>query len=140
MLKFLRYIDDGLSIEKLCNNLATYHYSASKEVRIIHAEKTERFFNITNQNAKLIGMKINAAKTQMLCVNVAKNSVNNSYINIGEGLQITGGEELKMLGFVFGRHPNAGNHVKHIQKKYYAKCWTLRHLQKIGADEEMLTK
>ena len=139
-LWFLRYIDDGLSGGKLCNGLATTHILSSKEVRMIHAGKTETFLKMTQYNARLIGMKINAVKTQMICLNVAKHSVINSFINVDSTTQIKGGEALKMLGFMFGRRPNAESHVTLTQKKYYSKIWTVRHLLKLGASPDMLVR
>ena len=56
----------------------------------------------------------------MICITVAKTSLINSFINLPDGSQITGSEELKMLGFVFGRRPNAQAHVQHIKKKFYS--------------------
>ena len=76
----LKYIDDGLNGERLSNINAICHVTQRKEIRYVHAKKSERFLKLTMQNAKNIGMKINSGKTRMLCVNVARNSNMNSYI------------------------------------------------------------
>ena len=137
---FLKYIDDGLNGEKLCNEAATSHFTTRREIKIIHAKRSEEFFKITEQNAKMIGMRLNAMKTKMLCINVAKNSNIKSYININEHDQITSTETLKMLGFVFDARPNAAAHVSHIRRKFYAKAWVIRHMKSAGTDEGKLVK
>ena len=125
-LWFSKYIDDGLAGEKLPLIAASSHITSGKEAKIIHASQSEKFFKSTLQNAQLIGMKINASKTQMLCVNVSRHSNVNTYINLNEYDQKARGEELKMLGFTFGRSPNADAHVRSLCRKSYAKMWTQR--------------
>ena len=39
-----------------------------------------------------------------------------------------------MLGFVFGRRPNAAAHVNYIRKKFFGKLWIIRHLIKAGIE------
>ena len=131
----LKYIDDGLSDEIICNINAVCHITQAKEEKFLHARKSEHYLRITMQNSQKIGMKINAAKTKMICVTVAKNSLVNSFINLPDKTQITGSETLKMLGFVFGRRPNAQAHVQHISVKFYSKLWILRHMLKANVTQ-----
>ena len=67
----LKYIDDGLSCEVLCNAAAISHYTQKKETKMIHAPRAEEYFRLTKQNAEGIGMKINSLKTKLLCITVA---------------------------------------------------------------------
>ena len=69
-----------------------------------------------------------------------KNSLINSYINQTDGTQTYGQDELKMLGYVFSRHPNAAALVEHIKKKFFARLWILRHLARSGASKNDLAK
>ena len=119
-----KYIDDGLFGEQVCNLNAACHITQSKVQKFLHARKSEEYLKLTAQNASKIGMQINAAKTKMICITVAKNSMVNSFINLPDNSQISGSETLKMLGFVFGRRPN----VAHIKKKFHSKLWILGHL------------
>lgn len=80
---------------------------------MLHASDTQKFFRTTYANAKRLGMRINTKKTQMMCMNVAKHSIINPYINTQNGQQIEGQDRIKMLGFVFGRRPNASEQLKH---------------------------
>ena len=47
---------------------------------------------------------------------------------------------MKMLGFVFGRRPNAEANTAYIRKKFYGKQWILRHLKKAGVDQKRLVE
>ena len=53
---------------------------------------------------------------------------------------IYGDETMKMLGFVFGRRPNANAHIEYIRRKFYKKLWVLRHIKKATKNEELLVK
>ena len=136
----LKYIDNGLGGEVVCNVNAPSHITHKKEVKLAHAAKSEQFLKLTAQNAARIGMKINISKTKLLCITVAKNSMVNTYINASKKEIISGSETLKMLGFVFGRRPNAQAHVTYIKKKFYGKLWILRNLMKANTAPEDLSK
>ena len=87
----------------------------------------------------MIGMKINAEKTRMLCVNVSTSSSINTYINI-DGKKIYGSDEMTMLGFKFRSRPNVDAHVKFIKKRFYSKVWILRHFKRAGTDPDDILK
>ena len=96
----LKYIDDGITGEVICNNNAVCHITEKKQEKYLHAQKSEKYLKTTSKNASLIGMKINAKKTRMICITVAKNSLINSYINLPDRTQINGSDTLRMLGFI----------------------------------------
>ena len=139
-LWFLKYIDDGLAGEKLPLSAASTHITHNKEKKMIHASKSEDFLKKTIQNAGKIGMKINAKKTKLLCINVTRNAHTNTFIKTNEFDQIEGAETLKLLGFTFGRRPDAAAHVEYITRKTYGKRWIIRHLQASGINEDKLVK
>ena len=139
-LWFLKFIDDGLAGEKLPISAASTHITQHKEIKMIHAAGSELFFKKTLQNAQRIGMQINSSKTKILCINVAKNSHLNSYINLNDFDQARGDDEMKMLGFMFGRRPNAEANTAYIRKKLYGKQWIIRHLKKAGISQSKLVE
>ena len=89
---------------------------------------------------KRIGMVINAQKTKLMCMSVARNSEINSYINIEGGRRIYGEETPKILGFVFGKRPTAEAHINHICKRFYSKVWVIRHMMRANTRKTMLTE
>ena len=82
-------------------------------------------------------MKVNASKTQLLCIHSNANSVITSYIRDGN-MEINSSDSLKILGFHFGTDPNAVLHVTKTIDKMYSKLWTLRFLKKAGMKRENL--
>ena len=115
------------------------HITTHRETRSIHAVQNEELFNIIRTNADEIGMIVNPKKTQLLCVSSTVNYEANSYINIGQD-RITGAEEMKILGFVFGTKPDLWPHIEHIRKKVSCRAWAIRHLKRAGIEKEKLTK
>lgn len=109
-LWFKKYIDDGLAGEVVGNLNAVSHITAKKEKKYVHAAKSQNFMKLTMQNPAKIGMRINTEKTKMMCVNVAKNSIVNTYIKI-DGKTIEGGDEIQILGYKIGRELHAEKQV-----------------------------
>ena len=75
------YIDDYNAIEKLRITGAEAHISTKKtEVKIL-ARKTEHLFNTVTELATETGMRVNAKKTQLLCIHANKGSNINNRAN-----------------------------------------------------------
>ena len=85
-------------------------------------------------------MHVNDSKTQLLCISGNLDNRINSYIRIDGSTEIMGGSEMKLLGFWFGRRPNADIHVEKICSKFRSRLWALRHLQRAGMGEDDLKK
>ena len=67
-LALMKYIDDFNIIEKACAARATVRLSTQKEIRLIHAHKSEAMFQHIQSEAAAVGMKVNQNKTQLLCI------------------------------------------------------------------------
>ena len=83
-------------------------------------------------------MRINAAKTQLLCLSQAINYNVNSFIKV-DGKEVESGDCLKILGFRLGRRGDMTEQVKALKKGFAAGVWTLRHLKKMKIEPERLT-
>ena len=68
----------------------------------------------------------------MLCINPNPYSDMSSYIITPSDEMIKSSESLKILGFTFGKEPNAKLHVTKLIEKFHAKLWTLRFLKGSG--------
>ena len=82
---------------------------------------------------------MNGQKTQMVCVTAAINAEVRSFIYI-EGKRIDSGDELKLLGYNFGRRPRPDIHVREIRRKFGARSWILRILKHASIPEQSLTQ
>ena len=84
-------------------------------------------------------MKMNDAKTQLLCVSTAINYQVRASIDMAGGTLVSG-DTLKVVGFTFGRRPGAGEHVVALRKKYGARAYIIRHLKKINTPADLLVR
>ena len=84
-------------------------------------------------------MRVNPAKTQIVCVSAASAAEVQSYIWI-DGKKVKSQEELKVLGFHFGRRPNIHTHLKKLLMKFRRRAWILRNLKKAKVSREDLVR
>ena len=113
--------------------------SQNKPVIKIHATKSEELLKTVTVRAESVGMRVNNAKTQLLCLHASNSSEVTSYMKIGS-TKIESGEELKILGFIFGKNPTVKPHVNYMLGKARKKLWALRHVKKAGLDQSDLLK
>ena len=133
------YIDDFNTIEKVLISNAKSHLTTNKRKINIHAPKSEAQFNVVKSLAEELKMRVNCKKTQVLCIHANKDSEISSYITTYDGT-IESTDSLKLLGFHFGREPNAVFHVTQLVEKFYRKLWSLRFLKKSGMEPDDLWK
>ena len=134
------YIDD-LSVGEVVDlDIAVSTFSQKAEQKLVHARKCEEVFEIITKNACSIGMKINAEKTQLLCISDSNYSNTTSYLYTGKEERITSSNEMKILGFVFGERPNADLHVAYTIKKFNRAVWSLNHIKRAGVANNILVQ
>ena len=133
------YIDDFNSVEKIRISEAQSHITVHKRKLNVLAQQSEVVFGKVKTLASEINMRVNAGKTQLLCVHASKNNDVKSYIR-NENEDILSGEKLKILGFNFNSEPNANFHVNNAIDKFYGKLWTLRFLKRSGMGTADLLK
>ena len=87
----------------------------------------------------MLGLGVNAKKTQMVCVNATITNNLDTYIrNPVDKSRISGGKELKILGFYFDNRPTVDRHVEEIEKKFRRRVWLLRNLKRAKIDNNEL--
>ena len=84
-------------------------------------------------------MKVNADKTQLICISSNPHSDIRSYIR-HDGKEMQSVNELKILGFWFSNKPTVELHIRKLEEKFRSRLWTLRKLKKNGMDNtDLLT-
>ena len=111
------YIDDLNTIEKVKLSTAVSSISQAPTVILPHAIKSQSHFNRVKRRAEEMGMRVNAQKTQLLCISSNNSNKTTSYIRTEDGQEIKSTDELKILGFWFGNKPNVGLHVQKLREK-----------------------
>ena len=133
------YVDDLNVGETLKLEDGIRHFTENKELREIAAPGSERTYEDIKHNGALVGMQINAAKTQLLCIHSLTYADVRSVVSI-ENKKVTSGEELKILGFKFGVSPSPGIHVDYLKGKFNKTLWSLVHLKRAGMKNEVLVR
>ena len=137
LLSVLKYVDDNILHEKLCMDGLVIDENGEKCAR---ATRSQNLFKQITRIAQMLGMKVNADKTMLLCISESRTYKAKAYIETSEGDVISSTDELKILGMHFSSRPDMGAQVESICRKFRARIWTLRHLHHRGFSEDDLVK
>ena len=85
-------------------------------------------------------MKVNKAKTTMVCVSGAQSYTARSHILTADGDRVESGESMKVLGFHLSNKANVHAHIDVLCKRLRQKYWVLYHFKKAGFDQNELAK
>ena len=129
LLSVLKYVDDNIIHEKLCMDGSVIDQNGEKRVR---ATRSQNLFRQITRIAELLGMKVNADKTMVLCISDSRTYKAAAYIEDADGVRIDSVDALKILGLNFSRNPDMKAQVDAICWKFRARIWTLRHLHHRG--------
>ena len=137
LLSVLKYIDDNILQEKICMDGLVIDESGRKRAKAV---RSQNLFRQIVRIAELLGMKVNAAKTKLLCVSDSKTYEAAAYIDDGRGNIIESVKSLKILGMHFSSRPDVLAQVDSICTKFRSRIWLLRHLHHNGFTEDELLK
>ena len=80
-LDVMNYADDFIGCEKLSVHSAQRIFTTGKTVSLLHMNANAS--ETVSKNASGIGMSVNQAKTQMICISASRDSDTSSYIKVG---------------------------------------------------------
>ena len=123
------YVDDINVGEVLNTNHAISTFSVNKELKEIRSKGCEKMFEVIKHNGAEVGMQINPAKTQLLCISANNNAEIRSHICV-DGKKLESEKTLKILGFTFGERPSAHYHVDNLISKFNRSIWSIFHLKR----------
>ena len=132
----LKYVDDGMTIEKL--NFETAPLISGKKIK--HAAASQNVFRAVVSKAESIGMKVNTDKTQLLVISDALTYDPAACIKDSQDNQISSSKGIKVLGFHMSDRPNVAAHVEALRKQFRQKYWVLFHLRRHDFTTEELCK
>ena len=135
-----KYVDDNISVEKLNYGRTDSIVINDRKIKTRLAPKTQNAFRSITRRAFDKGMLVNSQKTQMLVVSDALNYTPEAFIVDRDGEKIVSGESMKVLGFNFSNKPTMHAHVNSVLKSIRQKYWSLRHLQKVGFNQQELVE
>ena len=137
LLSVLKYVDDNIIHEKVCMDGMVIDENGEKKAR---ATRSQNLFRQITRIAELLGMKVNADKTMVLCISDSRTYKATAYIEDASGTRISSVDALKILGLNFSRKPDMSAQVEAVCRKFRARIWTLRHLHHRGLSQEDLLR
>ena len=128
-----KYVDDTTVVMSLPPGTSIRHISSAKPVEWLSSEGMSEFFHSLSSRADEIGMRVNAKKTQLMCVAPDNGYDSKAAFEVGEeGTMIESQNTMKLLGYMLGTGPGASDHFELLRRKFRARFWALIHLRRTG--------
>ena len=131
-----KYVDDNLQEE----SVNFENVVAVGGVKDKHAVATQNVFRYIVRNAEKKGMRVNADKTNMICISDRLNHTTVAHFFDRDGTKINSGQSLKVLGWHFSTRPTVDAHLGVLRRRFRERYWTLRHLRHNGFTTEELLR
>ena len=135
-----KYVDDNLQQEAVNMENAMTVQDGQERWKVKHAVPTQNVFRYVVGRAEERGMKVNTAKTGMVCISDSLNTRSAAFILDREGNKIESGQSLKVLGWHFSDRPTPDAQIAVLKKRFRERYWVLRHLKHNGFETEDLLK
>ena len=135
-----KYVDDNLQEECVSFENVAETIIGTKAIRTKHVIGSQNAFRHIVRRAEAKGMRVNTAKTGLICISDAQNFKASAFIQDRDGNRIESGPELKVLGWHFSERPNVAAQVEAMKRKFRQRYWVLRHLKKNGFTSDDLLK
>ena len=127
-----KYVDDNIQEERINMENAVRTLSQNTELRTKHAVATQNVFRHVIREAERKGMKVNAGKTNMICISDSLTFKAACYIEDSDGVRIDSSPKMKVLGFHFSERPTVEAYIAVLTRRFRERYWTLRHLKHNG--------
>ena len=126
-----KYVDDTTTVETVPRSRIARHVAGLNPTAVVDAGGTNLAISNIIDIAEAINMRVNCAKTQVLCITPDDGYRATTTINAG-GEAIVSTPTMKLLGFMLGEGASAAPQVAAIKTKFRARLWMLVHLRRAG--------
>ena len=134
-LQVLKYIDHNILHEKVnFENVPTDSYGFKNK----HAKRSQNLVRRIVAEAETCGMKVNADKTQTMCISEVKSYNPSVFFYDRDGTKTKQSNQMKILGVTFSSYPDMAVQAKAVMAGLRARIWSLSHLAHHGLSEEDL--
>ena len=134
-IQVLKYVDDNILHEKVnFENIHTDGYGFKTK----HAKRTQNLFWRIVSEAEACGMKVNAAKTQTMCISEVKSYNPSVFFCDRDGNKTQLSNAMRILGVTFSSQPDMAIQAKAVIAGLRARIWSLSHLAHHGLSESDL--
>ena len=139
-IKVRKFVDDNLQVQKLHMKKQTTYLHNGIVFKNPRVTRSEKMFKHIATRAIRKGLKVNAAKTNLLAVSASTSYQAKAHIYDENDQRIDCQNDLKALGFIFNSRGDVSSQIDMLCRKFRRKVWTLRHLRKNNFSEDELLK
>ena len=139
-LMCVKYIDDGLLIEKINLKEEPLLEENGVQFKDVNPPKSQIMFDHISKCATDRGMIVNKKKTGLMCTSAAVSFEPRAHLRDEDGSQISSQKSLKVLGFTFDSDASVKTQANAVKSKLRARTWTLEKLKKCGLSEKELVR
>ena len=105
-----------------------------------HTIATQNVFRHVIRRVEEKGMRVNAGKTNMVCISDALNFRVGCFIEDREGTRVESADKMKVLGWYFSSRTTPADYIDMMKRRFRERYWTLRHLKHNGFDNTDLVR
>ena len=138
-LKTYKYVDDELNTSVINMRKASLLMQDGVFFKEVTDLRTEGILQHISDRARLSGMKINALKTNLMCVSAAYSFRPRVSVTL-DNQKIDGRDNLKLLGVTVDSDMSFKSHIETISARLRSRTWALAKLRKKGLDQAKLVK
>ena len=135
-----KFVDDNLQLQKLNMKKQRTYMQNNVKFKNPRVMRSEKMFKHIAGRAYRKGLRVNAAKTNLLVVSASNSYEARAHFYDDQNTRIDCQNTLKALGFTFNARGDVSTQVEILTKKFRQKVWTLRHLRKNNFTEEELLR
>ena len=132
LLSMFKYVDDTTTVEAMDPVDGIRHVSGNNPTEVFPADGSRTAMEGISTKAASIGMRVNASKTQILCVSPSTGYKSMTSFSLASGETLQSTSSIKLLGFVLSHDMNMQPQVDMMLRKFRARFWMLIHLRRTG--------
>ena len=121
----LKYVDNNLQLNKVNMDTAAVGRDGEARFKDKHGIACQNTYRRVIRRAEECGMKVNGAKTTMICVSGTQSYQARSHIFGADGDIVRSEPSMKVLGYHLSSRPGAHAQVEALCKKIRRKYWVL---------------
>ena len=138
-IKSYKFVDDSINTNSVNMRSAVLLTDETGPFKEVIDKRTEKLLAHVASNAELKGMRIDVAKTSLMCISAASSFSPRVKVSV-QGEEIKGMSKLKILGVTLDQDCTFGSHIESLRNKIRKRTWALAKLRRRGLGEDKLVR
>ena len=134
-----KFVDDSVNTSPVNMRSAMMLEKDGASFKQIIDKRTEALLHHVAENASRKGMKINANKTNLMCVSAATSFCPRVQVNL-DGVTIAGQDKMRILGVTIDKDCSFKSHIENLRASLRRRTWALSKLRRRGVSSDNLVR